>query len=267
MTEQNQTRSITVVSEHDKERQGALGGLKAQGAALIITNDTELAKAADFIKGVKTLYKAMDEDRKKLLAPIKTLTDEINSRYKPNMEMLEQIEKDAKAKALTYQQEQERIRIAAEAAERKRLEDEAIAKAEEMERIAAEEKAAIDAEAAAKAEELRAAGREEDAAKVEEQAETAKAETDAAAEKIVTKQIDATARKFAAPAMVRGSTAGSSLGKRWTYEVTDISKVPAEYLEVKAGALRAKMNEMTRNNGTPEMAGVRFYQEDSISIR
>ena len=52
------------------------------------------------------------------------------------------------------------------------------------------------------------------------------------------------------------------LTKRWIFEVTDITQVPREFLQVDETKIRAAIA-----NGTRALAGVRIYQEESISLR
>jgi hypothetical protein len=62
------------------------------------------------------------------------------------------------------------------------------------------------------------------------------------------------------PAFGKSSVKG--LTKRWTFEVTDPSLVPREYLVVDETRIREAMNRGERN-----IPGVRFYQSESITSR
>ena len=56
--------------------------------------------------------------------------------------------------------------------------------------------------------------------------------------------------------------ASAAQQRRWTFEVTDINKVPTEFLVVDAGLVRAEIR-----NGLREIPGLRIFQESSVSIR
>lgn len=49
--------------------------------------------------------------------------------------------------------------------------------------------------------------------------------------------------------------------KRWVFEVTDVKKVPREYLEVNDKLVRAAISSGLRN-----IAGVRIYEEDGLAV-
>jgi hypothetical protein len=59
-----------------------------------------------------------------------------------------------------------------------------------------------------------------------------------------------------APSKVKGQT------KTWTFEVTNANAVPREYLMVDTVLIREAMR-----NGVRDIPGVRFFQEDGLSIR
>jgi len=65
------------------------------------------------------------------------------------------------------------------------------------------------------------------------------------------------------PTTVRGDYGStSSIVKRWTFEVTDISKVPSEFLAVDAVAIREQIK-----SGVRTIEGIRIFQDESISVR
>lgn len=59
-----------------------------------------------------------------------------------------------------------------------------------------------------------------------------------------------------------GSKAVKGVTKRWTFEVTDPTLVPREYLVVDEGKIRTAMNA-----GTRDIPGVRFFQTESLTSR
>lgn len=59
-----------------------------------------------------------------------------------------------------------------------------------------------------------------------------------------------------------GSQKVKGITKRWTFEITDASAVPREYLIVDEAKIRAAMNA-----GERSIAGIRFYQTESLTSR
>lgn len=59
-----------------------------------------------------------------------------------------------------------------------------------------------------------------------------------------------------------GANKVKGVTKRWTFEVTDPALVPREYLVVDEAKIRTAMNA-----GVREVAGVRFYQSESLTSR
>jgi len=51
------------------------------------------------------------------------------------------------------------------------------------------------------------------------------------------------------------------VNKRWTYDIEDESEIPREYLKVDKGSIRKAVRE-----GKREIAGVKIYQEESVSV-
>lgn len=61
---------------------------------------------------------------------------------------------------------------------------------------------------------------------------------------------------------VIAETGKSTMQKRWTYDMTDIKKVPAEYLQLNLGAIQKAINA-----GERKISGLKIYQKSSLSIR
>lgn len=79
-----------------------------------------------------------------------------------------------------------------------------------------------------------------------------------------------TEQQSAAPSVARTTGAlGGTLGTRtnWDFEVTDIAKLPAEYLLPNNAAIRAFMHGQTKQKKTPELPGVTFKQVTSTTGR
>lgn len=260
-------RSLAVTSTEEVTIQKNVLTLQAQATTLTITDDASLAAAVAFGGNVKQLAKKVEEDRKKLMAPLKQVVDEINGRYKGTLETLASVEAEVKTKVGAYQSEQIRKQREAEAAARREEEERRLAQAAEVERLRKEQEAEIAAKAKAESERLAAEGKAEEAAKVEETAQQQVAATHAAAERIIDQRLDLAPTKSQVSTVARGGGFSSGISQRWDYEVVDIAKVPAEFLDVKAGPLRTKMNEMAKDGGTPSLPGIRFFQKDVVSFR
>jgi len=74
---------------------------------------------------------------------------------------------------------------------------------------------------------------------------------------------EAPASTLAAVAPIRGNYGSTTtLVKRWTFEVTDISKVPPEFLEVNLVAVREEIRK-----GIRTIEGIRIFETESVSSR
>lgn len=74
------------------------------------------------------------------------------------------------------------------------------------------------------------------------------------------------------PAAVRTAVGTTFTTKRWTWEITDMSLIPREYLIVDEKKINAMMRAQTKTiKGVTTMdlqiAGIRFFQQEDISVR
>lgn len=198
-------------------------GVMVEQAERAEVKDIESAeKAADLAKWFRVLIKKIDEERTILVKPLNDHVKMINGRFKNSVVRLEAGQATIDRKILAFKVEEEK-RLKAEAAERRRLEEEAAIK---------------------RAEELEAAGKGTEANAVIENAAAAPA-------------------PVAKVGTMRGSYgAVATVRQVWTFEIDDISKVPADYLEVKSSAV----NQAIRD-GVREIPGLRIYQKDSMTVR
>jgi len=93
------------------------------------------------------------------------------------------------------------------------------------------------------------------------------AQEEKAAKKMATKekiQASHVARGHEAHELVPevAETGDSVMQKRWTYDLVDISKVPAEYLQLNLGAIRKAIN-----GGEQNIPGLKIYQKPTLSVR
>lgn len=183
------------------------------------------------------------------------------------------------------QEEIERKRLEAIAAEERRLAREAEAAAREAERVAreaaqaearrqAEARAIIErqqGEARRKAEAEEAARREAERARLAaEQAEADRAREAARAARVEAAEAKDAANAPAAELTRARSDLGAvgSLRTTWHYEVTDEAAVPREYLTVDHAKIKAAMKVATKGGKcTLKVPGIRVYSETNTVVR
>lgn len=187
-----------------------------------IVDAASAEKGADLAKWFRVLFKKFEEERTALVKPLNDHVKMINARFKKTTSKLEQGQAIIDEKLLRWNR--------AEEERRKREADEARKKAEE--------------EALAKAVALEEAGKADEASAVVNDAASAPAPVQAIGP-------------------VRGDLGSvASVRKIWTFEVVDVAKVPAEYVEVKSTAVNAAIRA-----GVREIPGLRIFEKDSIAVR
>lgn len=187
----------------------------------------------------KAYAKRVEDLRKELTSPLNDEVKRINAHAKQITEPLDRAEAHIKGELLKWEKELERRRHEEfKRAEEKRLKAEAEAKARADEEREASEMAAM-------------FSKPEEAAKVT-------AVADAKAER----EISEIRNEHKTAVKDIGATKVSGIRKRWVFEVTDQSLVPREFLIVNEMAIRAAVN-----TGMREIAGIRIYEDTSISIR
>ncbi len=201
--------------------------LKTQVDSVTIRDEKSCEAAAQMLVEVKRMHDSVEARRKEFVQPLKEQAKKIDAFFKDISVPLDAAMTELKRKTLIYREAQ-----AKKAAEEQRKRD------------------AEAAAAAAKAEELRAKAERakgKKARELERQAEEAEEESLAAATQSIT----------LAPTKSVG--AGVTAYKRWTFEVTDIAKVPREYLEVNEGEIRRAVNSGLRN-----IPGVRIFETETL---
>jgi multidrug efflux pump subunit AcrA (membrane-fusion protein) len=220
--------------------------LKAEAAiiarpamAIKVIDDETQTQALEQAKTVKALINRVELKRKELVAPHNDFVKEVNSYAK-------EITTDL-SKAELYLKGQ----LSARAAELEKIRQEAARKAEEERR---KKEAELQAKAAAEAEERKLDemfGSDEENAK-------AQAVQQAALER-EQKQIN---KEFAKDVRVASSMNVSGAKKVWLFELTDLTKVPREFLALDEKKVRAAIKD-----GAREIAGLRIYEDFNISVR
>lgn len=206
---------------------------------LAVKDPAQCGVAISTVKEVKEYTKKIEERRKALVKPYNEIVDRINAYAKEIRAPLEAAETHIKSELLSWERVLEKQRqeeAAKAAAEQKRLADEASAKAA-ADREAAEAVAMFSQPAVA---ELQKAVVEAESAREAQELQKAYA----------SKVADISANKV------------SGVRKTWTFRVTDLEKVPVEYLSVNEKAIRDSIRD-----GRREIPGIEIFQETSIAVR
>lgn len=208
-----------------------------QATSLTITNQTELDAAANIVKEAKTRFKEIDEKRKSMTAPLDESKRMIMDFFRPVLDQLKATESTIKNGIADFH----RVEI-----ERERRESE---KARlEAERIEAKRQEAL-MKRAEKADEK---GNESKADGLRDQAE----------------QVYVPPALTLAPA----KASGVSVSKVWRFRVTDLSKVPRQYLELNETAVNEMCRVAKSVAGEKQkvdhlIQGIEFYEDIRTSVR
>ena len=183
-----------------------------------------LKEISDYKKAIKKQEEELSSDAKKELAEIKAMFNEPKS-------FLNDAEEIVRGKINHFLNEQ-RARIEAEAlAMKQKAEDEALKQAEELEA-------------------LKSGAGEYDAVTRKAMIEAIEAKQN--------KLIDATAKQ----PEINQSSANSVVRKVWAFRLTDLSKVPLQYLQLNETAVRNAIKSGERN-----IAGLEIFQECQVAIK
>lgn len=222
---------------------------------LVIDSDAVYEAAASDLAAAKSMKKAIDADRKELTKPLDEAKSRIMDKYRPAIDVCEQVITTIEPKMLTYRAEQqakadaERRRLDAEArAERERLQREA----DDARRVAAEE-----------AEKLAAAG------KTAEAEETIAATEAEALTLQQTAEVVSAAPTSVAPPKVSGTAVAGTYKGRVLDKLKFIAFVAAnpmfaDLLDVNESGLNAQARSLKTNL---KMDGIEVYLEQSIRSR
>lgn len=216
--------------------------------------------AAGELQSIKGLQKSVEGQRTAITEPLNAALKGVNALFKGPKEWLEQAETTLKTAMVNFQREQERKRIEEQAALER-------AAAAERARLA-EEAAAAEAKARAEAEKLRAqaavakdSGDAEAAARLASQADTREEQG------AVTAQVlDQTSQLMSAPVstIATPKVSGIATRKQWTFEITDASLIPREYLVIDESKIRGVVKAL---KGATTIPGVRAYETEQIASR
>ena len=194
-----------------------------------ITNAAEKDNAVSLLKEVSDYSKALTAQRQELTRPLKEQAKAIEADFKKPLDFLKEADCIIRTKINAYL-----------TAERRKAEAEA-----EAARKAAEEKALADALA------LEA-----------EKGNTYDPITQAAVNEMIEEKQDALIDATAIRSSVNQSTATSTVRTVWTFEVVDLSAVPADFLMLNEKAVRQAIKD-----GAREIAGLKIFQTSQVAIK
>jgi hypothetical protein len=255
----------TESSKLDNAR-GSAAAVVTAARDLIVETEQEAQRAGEILRDLQTVRKRAEKDRLAMTKPHREHVELINRNYREPSAMLEQADRMVREKVKAYLAEQERIRaerqaeIDTEAAEQRRRDE------EERERQAAaarEQREHWEAEQVAREAEARRSGTQTDA----ERARAAAAAAYAMAELEEARRIAALPVRHAQTVEEAKPMTGVVVNQRWMFEVTDQAKVPESFKVVDETAVRKHMREDVKAGRLPSLCGIRFFQEESLSVR
>lgn len=236
----------------------ALARMRQLATGLVIRSAAAYSDAAQLLKSIKGQLAAFEDARTKITKPINDGLREINAQHRATVAPLLADEQTIKQAMIAFDNEQDRLRAEQqrrdnEAADRERRRLQAIA--DETARKAREE---ADAKRKA-ADEAAAAGRAEDAAKLAAQAQRI---DDRAAAKVETFEGRAAAVVAPVSQVAAPKVGGISIPKVWTFDITDASLIPREYLLVDETKIRKVVAAL---KGSTNIPGVRVTEVKRIA--
>lgn len=184
------------ILETMKATAGALTGV----SILPLESDAEEAQAVAFLREIARLVKESEDERKRLVAPIKAQSNAIDAAFRVPRQELERVEKEFRARLGERESAREQARIAAS-------------------------KAALAAETPREAN--------------------------------------------AALAVAPPPESPVDIGHRyyWSYEVEDITRVPAAYLSVSAAAVSTHVKAAEASAAEPSIPGLTFTRQARVVLR
>lgn len=218
------------------EDQALLDSTKEQFAQIVesaknfvVADDDSLERATDMVKVLKKGQSNLEKRRKELVGPHNERVKTINNIFKKIGEMANGGIQPLNGKMTQYHLQVE-ARLRKEEEERRRLE----------------------------AEQLKAQGDE-----LREKAELEGQDVEAEMEKVQERQVELKGPITQAPkSVIRGNVGSSSVRKTWTFELLDIAKVPARYLQLNETAVRNAISMDIRN-----ISGLRIFQKSITIVR
>lgn len=227
-------------------------------STFVIHNQKEYDQAGEYRKDIKTEYKQIEELRFSFTRPLEELKKKWIAVFQVPLDKLSKADKVLEAGRLSYQQEQERVRLAEQEKLRKQAEAE---EARQRKIKEDQEKAWREKEEAARkeAERLLAAGKAKEAA-------LAQAEAEKASQKAQERRLQAESVQVVAPVLAStvDKTVGTSIRKNWKAEVINVDLIPRKYMTPDL----VMIGKQVRACGdTISIPGIRIYAEEGESVR
>lgn len=196
-----------------------------------IENEADKDNAVTLLKEITSYKKSIKKQEDELSAEAKRELNEIKALFSEPSAFLAEAEKIVREKINFFLNEQ-RKKLELEAlALKQQAEDEALKQAEELEA-------------------LKSGAGEYDSVTRRAMIEAIEAKQN--------QIIDATAKS----AEINQSSAGAVVRKVWTFRVTDLSKVPAEFMQINEQAVRNAIRQ-----GARQIAGLEIFQECQVAIK
>ena len=221
--------TLALMQETDVEVQlrSTAQELCESAAEIIIMSRPDLSAATDIVKAIKSRYRDVEDERKRLVKPFNDGVDAINARFKTMTVPLKEAEDELKRKMLAFQQEEER-RAREEAAR--------------LEKVRAE------------AEKKR-----------REEAEALAAESDRAPMPVIEEPPPAPIVPQHKPTTYGQTGAVSTVKKQWAFELVDIKALAYARPDL-VMVDTVKINQEIRGRGG-DIAGLRVYEKDVLQVR
>ena len=196
-----------------------------------VTDAISYDNAVLFLKEVNTKLKDFKSQREKYIKPMKDSIKAIDDKLKEPIKLLEDTDTTLREKLNAYlsevhKQEEQRLAL-----ERKKAEDEAIAKIDSLEALKSQ------------------AGEYDDI-------------TQKAIQRTIEMKQNTAIEATALQEKVNLSTSSASVSMVWDFEVLDKSQLPLEYLKVDETAIRNAIR-----NGERDIAGLNIFQKPQLSLR
>lgn len=244
-TQATQPANLTFAAQGDQLPviSGRLDAMKSWAQKLVITSIEERDAAIRQGAVVRELIKSAEAEKAKVYKPVYDAAVVIRGKYDAVIKPMEEVDRLVKARVSAF--EQARLaELERKAAEERRIREEAALKErQEAEAAAAAEAARIKAEADAKAAEAAAQGKTELAEAITASAEAAATEITAEAAKATDESFTLASAKPEFNKTIRTGEGGTgpkmTMVKRTKWEVTDLAKVPVQFLQVDSTAVNA----------------------------
>lgn len=204
--------------------------LRIKVSKLVVTNAEDLPKVTDILSGIKTEFKKLETERKKIVQPLNNKVDEVNSTIKMFTSEYKLIEEACKNILVDFKKrEDEKLLI-----EQKKLDAQML-----------KDQAKVETQHEKKMESLSIQGVDTSFIPVP-----------------VVNADDYKATGIGT--QVKGNVGSASFKKVWDFQITDENLIPREYLMVDESKIRKAVKEQKENC---KIAGVRVFEDYNVSAK